>query len=328
MKLERSFNLQSPEAVSFRVSESKRTQNNNLEVAITPREIILFSRVDGEKDTEASDQAPEISQTAEPTETKLNSDWEPFNAEPHPSQNFVNLYSGLFSTQMELNRKNAERLIQVAALEGNIFLTSLQASRTRSLEVTPDWNVTTKRGLFWGEKPEDVENPYHRVASIPEGWRVEICDQRIRDELSEKYSGEKLQKKFVEKFNQHLRAGVWQAVWREKLTSEKDSRFVRKLRNSLLYPTIVAAWSAFDGLTLYDLGGIGALLLAYGMNNVLPYFKDDGRMGRSLRSFYEYFMPPIEVDRVLRGLAFVNLKGRNLVRLRQDSGEINPPPYR
>ena len=50
MRPERSFNTQSFEAVSFGISESTRTQNNNNpEAAITSGEIILFSRVDEEK---------------------------------------------------------------------------------------------------------------------------------------------------------------------------------------------------------------------------------------------------------------------------------------
>lgn len=316
MRLERSFESHSPEVVSFRAPESIRTASE-LDQFVAPGEVVLFSRIDGKKGLETPDQAPEINQTVEPIKTKLNSDWEPFNAEPHhPSQNFVNLYSGLFSTQMELNRKNAERLIQVAALEGNIILTSLLMSRTRSAEVNPDGTATGKRRLFWDENPDDAENPYHRVTPIPEGWRIEICDQRIRDELSEKYSGEKLQKKFAAKFNEYLRTGIQQAVLGEKLTTRTDLYFGRKLVTSLGYPTVIAGWSAFGGLTPGDLDGIGILLLVYGMNNALPYFDNNERVHRSLRSFYEYFMPEIEIDRVLRGIAFVNLKGRNLVRLR------------
>lgn len=316
MRLERSFGPHSPDAVLFKVSESARAQNNNLEQAITPREIILFSRVDKEKDTEAPDQTPEINQTTEPMETKPNGDWEPFSQRPIRVNRFFNLYDGNYAQDMEINRERVEQAIKVAGLEGDIVLTSLSYSRTRSLEANPDGSVAAKRGLLWGEKPEDAENPYHRATPIPEGWRIEICDQKIRDELSEKYSGEKLQKKFVAKFNQNLRAGIWEALWKEKLTAKKDSNSAFKLRVSLLYPAVAAGLSALGGFTLRDLYVIGFVLLAYGVNNYLSFFVDDGRYRRSLRSFYEYFMPPVEIDRIIRGLAFVNLKGRNLVRLR------------
>lgn len=240
--------------------------------------------------------------------------WEPFNSEPESAQRFINLYGGNFAQDMKLNRKNTERLIRVAALEGNIILTSLSPSRTRSIDINPDGSTTAKRRLFWDENPDDKENPYHRVTSIPEGWRVEICDQRIRDELAEKFAGEKLQKKFVAKFNQHLRAGLWQVLWKEKLTTRKNPYFAGKVFHSLLYPAIFAGWSLIGGLKLPDLVGVGFVFIAYGIHNCLTYL-DDARMRRSLRSFYEYFMPVIEVDRVARARVYLNLKGRNLVRL-------------
>lgn len=37
---------------------------------------------------------------------------------------------------------------------------------------------------------------------------------------------------------------------------------------------------------------------------------------KSLQEIYEYLMPQVEIDRYLRGLAYLNLKGRNLVRLK------------
>lgn len=252
-------------------------------------------------------------------------DWEPFNTEPTSEQRFINLYGGVYSAQMELNRIKAEGLIRVAAIEGNIVLTSLSASRTRSIEVNPDGSVTAKRRLFWGEKPvEDKENPYCKVTSIPEGWRIEICDQRILDELLEKFAGEKLQKKFVATFNQFLRAGIWQALRKEKLTSVKDKEIGLKYTVEGLIVGSAPIFALSGGYNIADVGFFPGFFIAHDLINIIVIVQKRGNRGRkTLNSLIDYFMPFVEIDRVLRGSAYLNLKGRNLVRLHQDSGETS-----
>ena len=255
--------------------------------------------------------------TPKPEKSFNNQVWEPFNTEPAPNQRFINLYGGNFAQNMELNRKKAERLIQVAALEGIVILSSLSPSRTRSLEVNPDGTATGKRGLFWGEKPEDVENPYHRVTPIPEGWKIEICDQKIHQELAEKYSGEELQKKFVTRFNQHLRAGIWQAVWKEKLTSVKDEDIIRKYSVEGMMVGSAPIFALTGGYDIPDLGFIPGYFIAHGFISTIGKMR--GNQLRTLNSWWNYFTPFVEIDRVIRGFSYLNLKGRNLVRLKDNS---------
>lgn len=315
MRLERCFGQYSPEVVSFRAPEPIRI-SSEVEQFVTAREIVLFSRVDKKIDTETSGQAPEINQADDLARVPVNGDWEPFNTESHSSQNFINLYGGSFSQQMELNRKNAERLIQVAGIEGKVIIADLPMNRSRSIAgVNSDGSVTGRRRLFWGERIGDEEKPQSLVKPIPQGWRIQIPGQEILQDLARQESKKPLDKRFVDRFNLQLRQALGEIIIREKLTAEKKPYFVNKLISSLLYPTIFASWSAFGGFTLRDLGGIGFVLLAYGMSNFLAYFEDNKRFARSLHSFYEHFMPPIEIDRVLRGLTFVNFTGRNLVRL-------------
>lgn len=217
--------------------------------------------------------------------------------------------------------------LKVAGLGGNVVLTSFSYSRTRSIEANPDGSVAAKRRLFWGEKPEDVENPYHRVTSIPEGWRIEICDQKIRDELSEKYSGEKLQKKFVAKFNQHLRAGLWQAVWKEKLSFAQDNlrpikavvsffplmaESIRFIINGDLGSHTLPIDIAMEVIGYFMIYNVGLNIATIIYDNI--YYSNVSK--RNLTSFYETFMPLLEVDRAARAFCYLNLKGRNLVRLR------------
>ncbi len=317
MRLERSFEPHSPDTPSFSNRGLIRSAAE-LKTFDLSTEVILFSKIDEKKDTETPDQAPEINQTNDLSRAPVNGDWEPISQEPTENNRFLNFYHGNYAQDMEINRKRVEQAIKVAGLEGNVVLTSLSYSRTRSIEANPDGSVASKRGLLWGEKPEDVENPYHRITSIPEGWRVEICDQRIMDELSEKYSAEALKKKTVESINRYLRAGMREAVRREKFTTEKDSHLGVKVISSLAFPAFVVGLSASTGLELKlaDLYGIGAVFLAYWLFNSSMHVSGDEI--RSFQSVYEYFMPSVEVDRFLRGWAYLNLKGRNLVRLHKD----------
>lgn len=325
MRLESSYGQYPPEAISFRAPEPIRT-TSELEQFVTPREVILFSRADEERDPKTAGQSAEINQYLEPIKTSVNGDWEPFLQEPAGNNRFLNFYNGNYAQDMEINRKRVEQAIKVAGLEGNVVLTSLSYSRTRSIEANPDGSVAGKKGSFWGEKPEDAENPYHRVTSIPEGWRIEICDQRIHDELSRKYSGEKLKKKNIESINRHLRAGIWQAVWKEKLSFTQDN--LRPIKAVVSFFPLIAEPIRF--ITKGDLGShalpidIGIEIIGYfmiynvGLNLATVIYDKVNHSNvsqRNLTSFYEIFMPLLEVDRAARAFAYLNIKGRNLVRL-------------
>src|SRR3990167_2727247 len=173
MRLERSFVPHSPEVISSRVPEHIRP-STEFELFVPSTEVVLFYKIDGKKDTEAPDQAPEINQDVELIRTSVNGDWEPFNLDPfnldpHPSQNFINLYGGPFSQQMELNRKNAERLLDVAAIEGKVILADKPMNRSRSIAgVNSDGSVTGRRRLFYGERIEDEDKSQSLVKSFPE----------------------------------------------------------------------------------------------------------------------------------------------------------------
>jgi len=320
MRLERFFGSYLPsEAVPLRVAESTRAMREFGQ--FVPREVVLSSRIDEKEDPKTLDQAPEIVQTAEPIGAKPNSDWESFNTQPDPSRCFINLYGGPFSQNMELNRTNAERLLEVTGIEGKIILADGPMDRSRYIDgINSDGSVTARRRLFWGEKIQDEDKPHSLVKSVPEGWRIEIPGQDIMDELLRKESKVPLGKRFASRFNQSLRTAMGGVIVREKLTAEKDPYFVRRLVESLIFPALSVYLSSSDGFTLYALdNGIRFILLMYGaMNCGSRVFGAERMIQRSLRSFYEYLMPMIEIDRVLRGLAFANLKGRNLVRLRPD----------
>ena len=76
---------------------------------------------------------------------------------------------------MELNRKNAERLLQAAGIEGKVILADKPMDKSRSIAgVNPDGSIAGRRRLSWGEKIQDENKSQSLVKSIPQGWRIEI----------------------------------------------------------------------------------------------------------------------------------------------------------
>ena len=57
--------------------------------------------------------------------------------------------------------------------------------------------------------------------------------------------------------------------------------------------------------------------ILYAVINLCSKPDGDGLfIGRgSLKQVYEYVMPPVEIDRYIRGISYLSIKGRNLVRL-------------
>lgn len=263
--------------------------------------------------------------------------WESFSAEPEKGQRFMNLYTGPFYQRMELARANAERLIKVAALDGTITLSDFTPERRRSIEgVNPDGSAIARRNLFWGERlPTDVEETKERslVTSTPDGWRIEIDGQSIAEKLSREESRLSREQRFVKFFNDEVRSALNGIIVKEKLVLNDFNSYLR-LGLTVFSPLLVYVCfeTAFE--TAFSLGlrrqpyvkEISMILSSYSIIN-LEFFKiskDEGfpesLSRRHLDSWYDWFMPPLEVDRVIRGLAFVNLKGRDLVRLAKDQG--------
>ena len=243
--------------------------------------------------------------------------WEPFNLEPHPSQNFVNLYGGPYSQQMELNRANAERLLEVAGIEGKVILADRPMDRSRSVAgVNPDGSVTGRRKLFWGEKIEEEDKSQSLVKSIPEGWRIEIPGQEILDELSRQENKKPLDQRFASGFNQIIRDSLMKIMFREKLTPDGGNSY--KIRAACT----IASLSLVIPLGIaYKFGNLTPAFIALDVGSIFYMnFLANLGIGRlwglwSKRSTEEGILFPIELDRYLRGIAFMKNKGRNLIRL-------------
>lgn len=256
-------------------------------------------------------------------EIRPKQEWEPFCSEPTAGQKFVNLYGGPFAQQLELNRTNAERLIVVAAISGQIILSDIPMDRKRYLDgVNPDGSVTVRRQLFFGQKidQEKSDKKQSLVTAIPQGWKIEIPGQEILETLARQKSNRPLNERFTGKVNERLRVSLNEIILREKLTSKNNAELRLRIFASILPPLYTLGFDILIGINkaIANLRkDLIVIFIAYGVfNSVLPSLEEDYTK-RSIGSWYEHFMPPVEIDRVIRGLAFVNGKGRNLVRLKQ-----------
>lgn len=265
-----------------------------------------------------SDLKKEKNGESEKPKSQKTDGFEPFvNPEPTNDPLLINGYNGNFAQRMDLNRKVAERVLKIAHLDGKVVFTSFVASKKPSAEAQGE-ELVAKRNLFFGEKIEDEnkDNPYHRVIPTPEGWRIEINDTRIMKELEEKkLTGKELESKFIQEFNVHLGQGLWDCIWREKLTTVKDKRLIRKTivgfiaqaplflmaTSKLLAPELPAYWYTFVGIGLLD-------QILY---NSIPQV-------RKIDALWELLMPSVEIDKVGRSLAHLFFKGNTLAREKKE----------
>src|SRR3989344_4155614 len=310
MRLERSFGSYFPETHSSETRESIMN-TTELEPFVPSGEVVLFSRIGEEPRSEKNKAGGSLENHPEKVQDlKRQSDWESFLSKPAPQQRFINLYGGPFGQQMELNRKNAEKLLEMGGIEGKLILVDLPMDRSRSIAgVNSDGSVTGRRRLFWGEKIEDEESPRSLVKSVPEGWRIEIPGQDIMEELSRQESEKPLGKRFVARFNQQLRQALGEVILREKLTTVKDPLLRRRIIMSLgPYAFMFSGEAAFGAinevtipLTLVWQSLVFAIINSGKM--ISPEGNSIGRKFGHRVQLYEFFLPYVQFDRVLRGLA-------------------------
>lgn len=269
---------------------------------------------------------------------KLNNKFESFG-EPLEEQGnklFVNAYRGHYFQNMEFNRRVVERTLRLAHLDSQVFLTSLPLSKSRSLDgVNSDGSTPVKKFLIWGEKlDEEKDNPYYRVRSIPQGWKIEINDQRIMEELlNKRIDPEKSQRQFIKKFNNLTTISLVDCIVKEKLSSIKDLNFRNKLFWSLFGPlfqfSFQVAISTTDSNIKHVIYATVATSIANAVNNYINQqraqfiakafrgsygIKIDVHGYRKLDHTWEYILPMVEIDKVIESWFYLNVAGQKLVR--------------
>ena len=260
--------------------------------------------------------------------------FEPFKFdEPQAGDLFVTQYRGNFFHQMQLNRRGVERVLEIAHLDGKIFLSSLSPSRSRS-EAQGD-ELAARRFVPFDNKRQKVEeDPLSRVISVPEGWGIEVNDAKITEELTErKLDDKELQTAFVGRFNGLVKEGLFECVRREKLSNVKDKDSIKNLITNFVYVPILSSVHTvvltelasyayhFDNNRLYiAIFDVGFIFLMFTGVNLMDELarREDKREHRRFRKNidhkWEYFMPSVEVDKVIRTFAYLSGKGRELVR--------------
>ena len=150
------------------------------------------------------------------------------------------------------------------------------------------------------------------VTATPGGWKVEFDAQKILQELKDEGNKKPLEQRFASATNRALRKSLIRLMLREKLTSEKDHElfwlkcFVSSVPVPYFLGFHIAGGIPFN-IQTFSFDAIAVLFIFSFPNLVYPklekHWKD------------RLFLPSVEIDRVIRGLAFAHLKGRSLVRL-------------
>lgn len=255
--------------------------------------------------------------------------WVPFLDNPQPEDNFVVLYGGPFASLLQYNSENAERLLKVAGFDGRVVVSDLDPNFVPSTTtITPDLNAD---GSIARRKPSPAdlfkkpgysqEGKFSRIQTTPEGVRIEIAGGRILESLREldrrQHNNRRIDERFLKIFNTELRKSMTKALWEEKIS-------VHNFRDALNHlETIVGSSIPFaalgDGADVSDVRSLFWPLGLWTFVNLSGYTMGrfvGKKMGRTIESPAEIMFPPDDVDRFTRGMAFLEIKGRNLVRLK------------
>lgn len=289
-------------------------------------------------------------QEYEPKPKKI-SNFEPFGipVENQDGKLFVNNYHGFHAQNMELDRKAVERVLKIAHLDGPVFLTFMTYSRGRSLDANSDGSVSARKSRFFGEKINgENENPHMKITSLPVGWKIELNDQAIMENLMErKLDSQNRQKVFIKEFNDLTINGLLGCIAKEKLSSIKDKYFKNKRNWSIYFPAINALGALISqasqrsivlqsSVVLLSYALINGLSLVHARNarqmeeflreHGINIDRDSNFISRKVDHPWELFMPMVEIDKVIESFAYLSTAGRALVREKNsfDKPTLNP----
>lgn len=257
-----------------------------------------------------------LAESADQKEPTKPNRWEPVLSEPTSTQNFVMIYGGPYSQKMEIDRVTAERFVDVAAINGRVYITDLAVNRGRvTAGINSDGSVSAGRASFGSLKLpvfREEEEGFHRVTEVPDGWKLEIAGVKILEDLAEKRSKKPIDERFIQRFNAELRDGLRELIFRDKFRlGERSGKWKAFLTAGA---PVWMGWDEFiDGAQVRDIEIIPWTLGLYGIWNFVD--RMSGNPLRSFKSPYEAIMPPLEFDRFARAILFTKQKGRNLVRI-------------
>lgn len=229
--------------------------------------------------TEPDSQAVLLRENSERLHDRMRrpNQWEPFTQQSLQNHKLLNYYAGPYENVLELHRPNTEQFLQIAGMDGKIFLK----------------DAILKKGR-------------HEVGRVPYGWQIGIDGEKIQSELEAKDEKKPMDEQFAVMFEKSLRKALTRIMIKENLGLEFKG--IDAYIATFALPLLVSA-----GVSLSDGIENGSIALQYA--TIANYI--------ALHITSRVFRKPlgIEGNRIIRGILFINHKGKELVRLRKENSE-------
>lgn len=262
----------------------------------------------------------------------------------HPKHISLDGYNGIAAASMRLNDPVADRFMAVSDMRADIVV--MQKPHDRVLDYDqlgfvrvakyikmPRLDIWRKKGLVMTKKEGNT-------------WIVAIDDQGISDEITHGSTYGQFEEEFKARFWQETRNGLRDCLTREKLLNSGNYNLpfitgylAAMPKEVMLYP-LIAGLNLQSGelphITFAKLALLYSVThLAYNALNLTAVALDwvkgkiDERLGdsafarRPMTTFHEPFiknslpdllMPPVPLDRFVRGLVYLNKHGNEFIK--------------
>ncbi len=201
-----------------------------------------------------------------------------------PTEFFTCSYTGSYSEVLGLRDGSINRFLDIASLGGSVLLKDSNTRRRQTMPdgVNPDGSLTSKGYLRWGQKLPTIsnkENPYFQVESNGDNWDISINGSLIAEDLASKeINARDMVHPFAEKFNYFLRAGLKEAMLKDKFTIKGDPYFTgRALSSGIILSALVSRIATGDLVNIESFLLLNTFIM--GVVNIGPFSKiEDERM--------------------------------------------------
>lgn len=265
---------------------------------------------------------------------------EPGYKNKHPRAIHLNTYRGVACDLMELNEPIADGFMRVSDMRGEVVIIQKPQDKVRDYNEIGFVRVAKFLKLpridFW-------KNSNGLVQTRREGdiWYVAVNDQDLADKVARTESnGKKFDERFVDAFQAEVRHGLASCLRREKLlnSGKYNFGFLAAYHGILEFDLVLGA--AFLAMAVADrdiTSAINAVVIAAGANVVWNTFNLAGAAMTYIdqrlwgerqfikpltpnfndpfvrHSLPELVMPPVPIDRIIRGSRYLEQHGNNLI---------------
>lgn len=261
----------------------------------------------------------------------------------HPKSIHLDTYRGVACDLMELNDPLADKFMQVSDMRGDIVIVQKPQDRVRNYDEVGFVRVAKLLKLpkldFWRSSNELLQTKKEDGT-----WYIAINDQELADKVARAQGdNRKFDERFVDSFRKEVKGGLATILKREKLlnSGKYNLGFLIGYKGFLVYDLLLGPVFLADIILSGNiesmpifLGGIAALnavantanLALAGFTWVDEKLSVPGRFDNT--NFYvttnftnpfvkpslvELIMPPVPVDRLVRGLFYLSKHGDKLI---------------